>query len=263
MRRAPQPLLLLYVLVAPCNSWILYSQDVFGASLTTIRNQMSGQPNMYAPQAQLGQLWSMEGYTTGPTWSAAGGITWAWDPALCEPLMARFSEKLAWLPLVTCDDAKAAVDRAFNKWAGNNRNLKFDDVTAECDKLPEGGRGGPLTSARGDLATFPYHQGCKYAEIYVSFLQDDEIIETAVQVAVARTYGMNVAGSPNASMTFTNLEMPYILKNDGTRDYKNAPFYTTYAPFIPPLATALVCHTLTTHMSWHHAAGTPARSNLT
>ena len=61
-----------------------------------------------------------------------GGITYAWDPNLCEPLASRFSEDIFGFPgFLDCSTIKAAVALA-TKWAANNRFIKFLDVTEEC-----------------------------------------------------------------------------------------------------------------------------------
>ena len=130
------------------HGWSTRAQTDFGAPISVIQAQMHGQPNRRAQQGQLGYLWSMPPSgvaapnTTGTgrdhdaeLYGLGGGITWAWDPELCAPLLARFREDIAGVQFITCDDAQAAVARAFSKWSDNNRHLRFIDVTSECRKL--------------------------------------------------------------------------------------------------------------------------------
>ena len=65
----------------------------------------------------------------------SGGIAWAWDDALCPALLPTFEESLFFAELVHCRDLQAAVARAFNAWASNNRAISFTDVTATCREL--------------------------------------------------------------------------------------------------------------------------------
>ena len=236
------------LLVAPASCWILTAQDLYGTSLEQIREQLRGRPNQLNPQVQLGSIWSLpvEG-VTDPSWGLGGGITWAWDPELCEPLMKRFSESLAWFALVTCADAKAAVDRAFARWAGNNRLIHFADVSEECARMTDAERASASSVPPG--SNLRSHGGCGLAEIHVSFLQGEDIVPDVIQVAVALPYTANVAkydptanigcapcGTPNMTMKFTNGERPYMLRipdyfssnTDGSRDYDAAPFFATY-----------------------------------
>ena len=74
-------------------------------------------------QGELSMLWSYnpsaKGFEAGtPEFFSeelnglGGGITWAWDPALCDKLLPQFSEKDSSGPgsnLVTCEGVKAAT----------------------------------------------------------------------------------------------------------------------------------------------------------
>ena len=163
-------------------AWITTHQAEYGVTLDTIKAQFSGNPTSH-PQTQLGSLWSMpksnpnppgtQAYYDHETYSLGGGITWAWDPALCEPLISRFSEKSEFSSFVSCNDAKAAVSRAFDQWAASNRWLNFKDVTHECEKLGmlNSSTGAPwLYSAPG--ADRPFHGGCPLAEVWVTALPE-------------------------------------------------------------------------------------------
>ena len=45
-----------------------------------------------------------------------GGITWAWDPAMCDLLQPKFREDVFGMGhFLGCAEMKAAVSRAFDK----------------------------------------------------------------------------------------------------------------------------------------------------
>lgn len=161
---------LLSALVAPCSAWVTKSQATFGAQLDDIKKQLKGQTVDRVVQAQLGFLWTYPESTTDET-GLGGGITWAWDPALCGVLMKQFKERIWFYDLVTCDDLRAAIARAFDKWAANSRYLKFIDVTAECKKLEMDF--GPPTSTKVQNSSFANylsaaHGGCPLAKIWIT-----------------------------------------------------------------------------------------------
>jgi hypothetical protein len=86
------------------------------------------------------------------THGLGGGITWAWDPSLCDKLLPLFSERI--FSLIECEDIKAALTRGFDSWARNSRYIKFHDVTGDCEAL------GQLTAE------------CPLAEVWVSSLEN-------------------------------------------------------------------------------------------
>lgn len=132
MTRATPCLLLL--LAADAFAWISRPQALLGASIQQIQDQVNGKAKQgnVATQAGLGFLWSYnpegrEGASGTPSDSKrerlmglGGGITWAWDPKLCEKLMPRFYEDaIVYQNLVDCAGVKAAVARAFNNCRSN------------------------------------------------------------------------------------------------------------------------------------------------
>lgn len=113
--------------------WVTISQVKLGAQLGDIREQMRG--NFTAPPLQrLGYLWSLPDAASSSN-GLGGGITWAWDPTLCERLLPRFHEDMLFVELVSCDTLKAAVHRAFASWSDNHALISFLDVTAECEAM--------------------------------------------------------------------------------------------------------------------------------
>ena len=82
------------------------------------------------------------------------------------------------------------MDRAFTAWGANNRNIKFIDVTAECELLKENfydeTHTGPpgLNYAVGNDGDSGFHGGCPLAEIWVTKLDHDPTANPG-EIAVA------------------------------------------------------------------------------
>lgn len=170
--RSLAPFAFLTALVAPCAGWVTKSQGTFGAQISEIQDMMAGKPVDRVTQAQLGFLWNSPVLATDET-GLGGGITWAWDPNLCELLMPRFMESIWFYDLVECADLKSAIARAFDKWAANSRFLKFIDVSWECEKL--GKNYGPPTNttlhpAADQNELNKAHGGCPLAKIWITRL---------------------------------------------------------------------------------------------
>ena len=142
-------------------SWVTISQSRFGAQLEAIRalqkQPVDGQADPYADvhiQQTLGYLWSQPSDPSSHR-GLGGGITWAWDPNLCDALLPTFKEDFFFVPFVTCPSLKSAMHRAFASWSDNSAALSFNDVTAECEKLSQTGRA---------------EQDCPLAELWVTFI---------------------------------------------------------------------------------------------
>ena len=104
--------------------WITISQAKFGAELGAIRAQLHGNSTGdLPPDQELGYLWSLPGrpphhhVAVGKSVAAeqeplrTGGITWQWDPYLCDVLVPGFREDILGVRVVTCDSLKAAMAR--------------------------------------------------------------------------------------------------------------------------------------------------------
>jgi hypothetical protein len=154
-------------MVGQAAGWATKSQTVYGAQIEEIQLLMNGSQVDRQYQAQLGYLWHQPEDITDSR-GLGGGITWAWASDLCEALNPVFREDIFGVGFVGCDDYRAAVARAFDKWAANNRNIKFLDVTEECDSL--GMLEGPPFYA--DQEGMP-HGGCPLAEIWVTQIDPD------------------------------------------------------------------------------------------
>ena len=211
------------VLVVGPLAWITKSQATFGVSLEAIRDHVYNQPkvdNPYAGQvvegitvprwevrSQLSMMWNL---IPNPQTEAdaqaglGGGITWAFDPALCDLLLPRFSEDVMFADsMVDCNMIRASVARAFNSWSLNNRYIKFLDVTEECEKrginyfswdhsgpsfdpTPET----PAWNTNGAFGHPPnkFHGGCPLAEIWVTVMGPRADTSGDIAVATAATY---------------------------------------------------------------------------
>lgn len=143
------------------------SQARFGAQLEDIRllynyTNASGSPQPgvspalehASAQQTLGFLWTLPADPSSHR-GLGGGLTWAWDPTLCDHLQGRFREDFFFVPFIKCEDLRAAMHRGFASWSDNSARIAFHDVTAECDKLSPDG------AARKD---------CPLAELWVTYI---------------------------------------------------------------------------------------------
>ena len=167
---------LLATLLANVDGWTTTSQSVYGAQIGEIQNQMRGRPSIGAIR-ELGWLWHSP-VNRDDTRGLGGGITWAMDAALCDLILPKFREDIFGAgKIVSCKEIHAAVARSFDKWAANNRNFKFTDMTKECTIAglnfgpPTSGRrhtGTACTPANQPSGCVMPHSGCPLAEIWVT-----------------------------------------------------------------------------------------------
>ena len=132
------------VVLAASIGWVTISQSRHGAQLNTIKSQMAGEQLDYGPMVQqtLGYLWDLPASSTS-TRGLGGGITWAWDPVLCDDLQPQFREDFFFIEYISCRDLKAAMHRGFSSWSANHPHIHFVEVTTECEHLDKerGGEG--------------------------------------------------------------------------------------------------------------------------
>ena len=109
-------MLSILLLAAPVAGWVSRSQSVYGAQISEIQAMMLGKSTgRSTPQAELGYLWYAPADTLD-TRGLGGGITWAWDPAMCDLLQPKFREDVFGMGyFLGCAEMKAAVSRAFDK----------------------------------------------------------------------------------------------------------------------------------------------------
>jgi len=151
------------LLAASSQGWVAKSQSIYGAQIQEIQDLMNGLPVNRVPQAQLGYLWHSP-ENVADTRGLGGGITWAFNPALCALLEPVFQEDIiGWNTFVDCRDFHSAIARAFDKWSANNRYIKFLDVSNECETLGQN-YGPPTDNAQPGMP----HGGCPLAEIWVT-----------------------------------------------------------------------------------------------
>ena len=62
-----------------------------------------------------------------------GGISYAWDPSLCDKLLGKFDENIYGFEFISCGGLRAAVERAFASWEANHPLIRFHDVSEECN----------------------------------------------------------------------------------------------------------------------------------
>jgi hypothetical protein len=109
----------------------------YGAQVEQYALETRGQTGLgqYSANERLylrrGQIWAFPEDETS-THGLSGGITYAWDPHLCDQLLPLMRENVA--NLISCADLKAALQRGFDAWAMNSRYIKFVDVSTACEK---------------------------------------------------------------------------------------------------------------------------------
>ena len=89
-------------LVGSASGWVTISQARFGAQIDGIVQQMRGlttdmEPNI---QQKLGYLWTFP-EDSDDTTGLGGGITWQWDPRLCDSILDQFSEDFFFVAFIT------------------------------------------------------------------------------------------------------------------------------------------------------------------
>jgi hypothetical protein len=226
------------LLAMPAQGWVTKSQAMFGSQINEIQDQMKGLSVNRAVQAQLGYLWTSPEDPFSDE-GLGGGITWAWDDALCDLLEPRFHEDLfIFGNYINCQDFKSAVSRAFDKWSANNKFLKFLDVTNECKKL--GLNYGPPTAAAQEGQP---HGGCPLAEIWVTKLvagnrrrlslvhNGTELIEEGASELSAEMAVATALSHARYSYDFryTNGDKPHTLASDGVTKVFGRAVVETYA----------------------------------
>ena len=151
------------LLLSTANAWVTISQSRYGTQVEAIRALFANPPPQIDPfanlndQQTLGYLWTTPSDPTSHE-GLGGGLTWAWDPKLCDHLLPRFREDFFFVPFVTCDSVRSAMHRGFASWSDNNARIAFHDVTSECAKLSGTGE------AQSD---------CPLAELWITHMGGD------------------------------------------------------------------------------------------
>jgi hypothetical protein len=219
---------LLATLLANVDGWTTTSQSVYGAQIGEIQNQMRGRPSIGAIR-ELGWLWHSP-VNRDDTRGLGGGITWAMDAALCDLILPKFREDIFGAgKIVSCKEIHAAVARSFDKWAANNRNFKFTDMTKECTIAglnfgpPTSGRrhtGTACTPANQPSGCVMPHSGCPLAEIWVTSKIGP--FSTPASIAAASESSSVATALPHAQYStdfrYSNGARPF-LNNSGVITY--------------------------------------------
>jgi len=167
--------------------WTTIPQTAFGgqaheigASIAAAR--INGTVLPLDPRRSLGRIWHMP-KNSSDTFALGGGIAYAWDPLLCARLQPLFREDIFFYELVTCDDIRQSMSRAFHSWSNNHRYINFLDVTDECQRL----HGAVL-------------ENCSLVEIWITYVEVDQAL-----TALDRSSGdVSETGLPVALATSTS-----------------------------------------------------------
>lgn len=132
MHAAPHAAAVLIIASAPAAlGWTSVSQTL-GTSLDQIRSTVGGDDSTanYNADQLLGYLWTVP-FDDTSTRGLGGGITYAWDPDLCEKIVPAFREDFN--IFINCRALRSGIHRAFNSWQDLHSTVKFHDVTEICD----------------------------------------------------------------------------------------------------------------------------------
>jgi len=149
----------LLVLSTPVLGWTTVVQTAFGAQTSEMANSIYLATtqgvinNTIDPRRNFGRVWHMP-HNASDTNGLGGGLTYAWDPHLCDKLEPLFREDIFFYQLVTCGDIRQAMSRAFHSWSNNHRYINFLDVTDECERLYGG-----------------VYENCSIAEIFITYVE--------------------------------------------------------------------------------------------
>ena len=170
--------------------WVSFSGARFGAQLSTIQGQLQGEASSLPPTQQLGYLWSMPSESLSSA-GLGGGLTFQFDPRLCDKIQGQFRETFLAVPLVKCHDLKSAVHRAFTSWSANHPLIHFLDVTSECEAI-----GQP-------------DEGCRLAEIWITAIGDEaETTSVGSSEGTAAAFA-STHGRLTERFVYTNGQQPF------------------------------------------------------
>ena len=136
------------LLLPRATSWITSAQWIPDYTAQTLAR-------VQASRGAINRLWTAPAHWTEPD-GLGSGVTYAWDPQLCDALLPRFSEDLWFTEFVTCNTLRAAMARAFATWSAHHPAIAFKDLTAACDDAGAWNTSGP--SGRG----------CNAAEVFIT-----------------------------------------------------------------------------------------------
>ena len=151
-------------------SWITSAQWIPDYTAQTLAR-------VQASRGAVNRLWTAPAHWTEPD-GLGSGVTYAWDPQLCDALLPRFSEDLWFTEFVTCNTLRAAMARAFATWSAHHPAIAFKDLTAACDDAGAWNTSGP--SGRG----------CNAAEVFITTKWEDGTSTDTAATAIS-TFARN------------------------------------------------------------------------
>ena len=183
-------------LLVGSSGWATTAQTDFGVSLAAIQGQTRGEAAPGSLQSELFGLWTWnpEGLQpdgAAPTEEAklhglSGGITWAWDPTLCNDLMPRFREDI-----IFCTRTQRTADRSLRA-AARPLPVRIDTALAP----PRASIGAPRcrlhvppAPARSVPHTRAALSNCPRATTRGGVPDDNLITCADVKASVARAFG--------------------------------------------------------------------------
>ena len=203
----PLRALLAALAAAPtARGWVLFpaetlqQNDVELKSITDLltRGNVDGRPVLYR--------WSASADIREDR-GLGGGITYAFDPELCERMLPLFSEGkdiIRFYEFVTCATIKDVVVSGLRTWSANSRNINFLDVTTLCDNETL------WTKTSGTACTSLTCNHCPLAEVVITAFESKPGDHTGArvqpQVVASRPLGTNLRSSEGGSFDFVNLE---------------------------------------------------------
>lgn len=209
MHAAPHAAAVLIIATAPMAlGWTSISQTL-GVSLDQVRSTLGGDDstaNFKADQL-LGYLWTLPLDDTD-TRGLGGGITYAWDPGLCEQLVPAFREDF---PIfIDCRALRSGIHRAFNAWQDLHSTIKFHDVTEICDNSNSN-----ITMDENGTRS----SDCPYKEVFITWMGDASRVALGVP-ADAMALMERTKTELSTDFQYTNGERPHYVDGSGTTHYR-------------------------------------------
>ena len=120
-----------------------------------------------ASNGTINRVWDLPATAGASVRGLGSGISYAWDPTLCDQLLPTFGEDISDMSFITCDNLRAAWARALTTWSVHHPQISFTDVSKACDAA------GDTTGGEVD------GEGCSLAQIWVTTKSTQTGIEAA------------------------------------------------------------------------------------
>ena len=109
-----------------------------------------------ASNGAINRVWDLPATAGASVRGLGSGISYAWDPTLCDQLLPTFGEDISGMSFITCDNLRAAWARALTTWSVHHPQISFTDVSKACDAA------GDTTGGEVD------GEGCSLAQMWVA-----------------------------------------------------------------------------------------------